>query len=360
MRGVFCAAAAALLVCSCDPVTSVPESAAKSSHSRWDREGDRVRDAKDIWISARELASRPMAGAAWERLKQQADSPAGIPNLKDQNQMNNVHVLAKALVFARTGETRYRDEVRTQCMAAIGTEVGGRTLALGRELAAYVIAADLVGLDAGEDKVFRTWLQACLRENLQGKTLQSTHEERPNNWGTHAGASRAAIAVYLGDRAELARTARVFRGWLGDRSAYRGFAYGDLSWQHSVQRPVGINRKGASKLGYSIDGVLPDDQRRAGLFVWPPPQENYVYEALQGALVQAVILSRAGYDDVWNWSDRALLRAYRWLYDVADYPATGDDEWQLPLVDRFYHTSFWNRTRVTPGKNMGWTDWTHG
>ena len=32
-------------------------------------------------------------------------------------------------------------------------------------------------------------------------TLVSTHENRPNNWGTHAGAARAAVARYLGDSA---------------------------------------------------------------------------------------------------------------------------------------------------------------
>ena len=76
------------------------------------------------------------------------------------------------------------------------------------------------------------------------------------------------------------------------------------------------------------DGVLPDDQRRSGVFRWPPSHENYVYEALQGALVQAVILQRAGYD-AFNWQDKALLRAFRWLRDVTEYPATGDDTWAL-------------------------------
>lgn len=359
VRQVILAATTMLLFCACDSVTGVVGTAPESAVTKVGAREDLVMAQRDIWISRRALMARPVSGAAWERLKQQADAAAGVPNLKDQNQMNNVYVLAKALVYARTGQTRYRDEVRAQCMAAIGTEVGGRTLALGRELAAYVIAAGLVGLEPEEDDVFRNWLRTCLSENLDGQTLRSTHEKRPNNWGTHAGASRAAIAVYLGDRAELARTAKVFRGWLGDRSAYAGFSYGNLSWQSDEARPVGINPLGASKLGHSVDGVLPDDQRRAGDFLWPAPKENYVYEALQGAVVEAVILSNAGYD-VWNWSDRALLRAYGWLYAVADYPAEGDDTWQAPLIDHFYRTSLWNGSRVSPGKNMGWTDWTHG
>lgn len=311
-----------------------------------------------IWISRDEIMQQPMSGSSWTRLKSVADQDAGIPNLSDQEQYNNVAVMAKALVYVRTGEARYRTEVRSQCMLAIGTEAGGRTLAFGRELAAYVIAADLVGLEPDEDLAFRAWLRNALGEVLDGRTLVSTHEERPNNWGTHAGGSRAAVAAYLGDQQELARVAQVFKGWLGDWNAYHGFSYGDLSWQADPGHPVGINPTGTTRDGHSIDGVLPDDQRRSGGFIWPPPLENYVYEALQGALLQAVILHRAGYD-VWNWQDRALLRAYQWLYTQANFAATGDDTWQMPLVDYYYGTHYWDGGVTSPGKNVGWTDWTH-
>ena len=104
---------------------------------------------------------------------------------------------------------------------------------------------------------------------------------RPSNWGAHAGASRAAIAVYLGDRVELEKTARVLKGYLGDRSSYAEFRYRkDVSWQCDQTSPVGLNPAGCTKHGRSIDRVLPDDQRRAGGFRWPPPKENYVYGAL--------------------------------------------------------------------------------
>lgn len=323
-----------------------------------------------IWISPDELMTLPVKGESWERLKTQAAKPAGSPNLSDKNQKNNVYVFGKALVYARCSLTpshpqchdlnltSLRNEVINQVMATIGTEKGGRTLALGRELAAYVIAADLVGLPPERERIFRNWLQDVRVTTLHKRTLVSTHEDRPNNWGTHAGASRAAIAVYLGDTADLERTAQVLQGFLGDRSAYSGFKYGSLWWQCNPKKPVGINPKGCTKDGHSIDGVLPDDQRRGGRFSWPPPQENYVYEALQGALVQAVILQRAGYNP-FHWADKALLRAYRWLHDEAAYPPTGDDTWQLPLVDYFYGTNFWDGTLTRHGKNMGWTDWTH-
>lgn len=311
-----------------------------------------------IWISAAELAGRPTQGAAWDRVREYAALSAAAPLIADQDDTTDARILAKALVYARTGQASLRLEVIESCMAAIGSEAGGRTLALGRNLAAYVIAADLVGLPAAEDQRFRSWLQTVRTTVFDGLTLVSTHELRPNNWGTHAGASRAAIAAYLGDRAELDRVAKVFHGWLGDRGSYAGFDYGDLAWQQDATRPVGVNPAGAVRNGHSIDGVLPDDQRRSGAFAWPPPKENYVYEALQGAIVQAVILSRAGYD-VFAWNDGALLRAYRWLNDEASYPAEGEDRWQMHLVNHFYGTTFPAAVPTTPGKNVAFTDWTH-
>jgi hypothetical protein len=312
---------------------------------------------RGIWISDAELAKLPTTGPAWTAMKAEADEATGTPDVSDQEDPVNVRVMAKALVYGKTREERYRADVVNACMAAIDTERGGRTLALGRELVAYVIAADIVGMPADKDVTFKAWLRRTLTETLEDKTLVSTHEVRPNNWGTVAGASRIAVARYLGDTAELERAALVFRGWLGDRAAYSGFKYGELDWQADPSRPVAINPKGATKDGRNIDGVLPDDQRRAGGFTWPPQKENYVYSALQGALPQAIMLHRAGYD-VWNWSDKALLRSFQWLHQQASFPAEGDDEWQPHVINRFYATSFPAPVPAEPGKNVGWTDWT--
>ncbi len=313
--------------------------------------------SKGIWVHPDELAELPTSGAAWEQLLATANSSIGSPDLSNQDDPTNVRVLAKALVFARTGQQTYRDQVIQACMAAIDTELGGRTLALARELAAYVIAADLVGLPSEEDTRFRSWLRRTLTEELSGRTLISTHEDRPNNWGTHAGASRAAVAAYLGDQAELDRTAQVFKGYLGDRQSYADFKYGELSWQADESKPVGINPKGAVKSGHSIDGVMPDDMRRGDSFTWPPGETGYPWEGLQGIVVQAEILYRAGYD-TWNWQDQAILRAVNFLYDVG-WKAEGDDEWSPWIIDYRYGTSFHESAPARTGKNMGWTDWTH-
>jgi hypothetical protein len=310
-----------------------------------------------------QLRSLPMSGSAWNSLKAAADKSCGTPNLEDQEDPVNVCVMAQALVYARTGTTSYADHVVTALHAIVNSgSYGGRALALGRELAAYVIAADLIDLDTYDpslDSSFRSKIKSLeTTVTTEAGTLIDCDENRPNNWGMHCGASRAAVAAYLGDTAQLARVAQVFKGWLGDRASYAGFTYGDLSWQYSSSAPLGINVKGATMSGHNVDGVLPDDERRSGGFTWPPPKENYVWEALQGAFAEAVILNRAGYD-VFNWQDKALLRAITWLHDQADFPATGDDTWIPHLVNHFYGTSFPAPTPSSPGKNVGWTDWTH-
>jgi hypothetical protein len=322
-----------------------------------------------IWISRAEIAALPTSGAAWENLMETASGSCGIVDLADPDQDNNVCVMAKALVYARTGDATYARDVLVAIQEIVNAPTyDGLPLALGRELAAYVIAADVIDLaayDPALDALFRTELTTLRTTYTSGAAanLIDCHERRPNNWGAHCGATRAAIAVYLGDTADLERTAQVFKGYLGDRSSYAGFDYGgpddDLSWQCDPSRPVGINPAACTRDGHVLDGALADDQRRAGSYSWPPPKENYVWEALQGDLVQAVILERAGYP-AFEWEERALLRAARWLHDQAQFPAEGDDTWQPHVLNHYYGTYFPAPTPARMGKNVGWTDWTHG
>ena len=314
---------------------------------------------KGLWLSSAEIQALPMAGSAWGKVKAAADGSLGTANVQDQDSKHDTLTLAVALVYQRTGIQAYRDKAAAAIQAAIGTERGGRTLALARNLPSYVIAADLINLpQLPGGAAFQAWLVSLRTEVLSdGKTLAGMREQRPNNWGTHGGAAVAALSLYLGDTTGLAREATVFKGWLGDRTAYAGFKYGDMSWQAFPKAPVGINPVGSTIFGHPVDGVLPDDQRRAGGFTWPPRKENYVWEALQGATVEAQLLARAGYP-AWQWSDRAIVRAFTWLYTVCVYPPSGDDAWQPWLVDKATGSSF-PKTAASQGKNMGWTDWTH-
>jgi hypothetical protein len=105
-------------------------------------------------------------------------------------------------------------------------------LGLGRELAAYVIAADIIDLKNTNpqlDTAFRQKLQFLRTVPVPGgpDNLLECSNERPNNWGTHCTASRLVVAIYLNDQSDFHQAATVFKGWLGDRSAYAGFEYGN-------------------------------------------------------------------------------------------------------------------------------------
>lgn len=315
-----------------------------------------------IWLSSAEIASLPTTGDAWSQLLSAANGANCTPDLSNQDDSCNAKVMAAGLAFARLHDDKYRTLVVAAISKVVSdqSENGGRTLALGRELAAYVIAADLVDLKTFAptlDGQFRTRIAALRTETLDSKTLVSCHEGRPNNWGTMCGASRAAVSAYLGDKADLLRTATVFRGYLGDRSAYASFAYGELSWQCNASAPVGVNPPGCTKSGQSIGGVLPDDMRRGGSFKWPPAATGYPWEGLQGAVTQAEILHRAGFP-AWQWSDRAVCRAVQFLYTIGWQPS-GDDMWQIPLVNARCGTTFATSGLGTPGKIAGWTFWSH-
>jgi hypothetical protein len=340
-----------------------------------------------IWISEEELLRLPTSGEAWERMKDTADGRMRPRKIADKDSNHDVKTLAVALVYARTGDSHYRRRAADAIASAIGTEEGGRTLALGRNLLSYVIAADLIDLrelDPVREAEFRSWLRAVRRaplgsETVDDQTLIGTHERSPSNWGGMAGATRVAIAAYLGEDAEMARVARVMKGWLGDRSAYRGipgpkfgpkdvgkghrFGGGenDLSWHADPSRPRGVNPKGARKEGHSIDGALPDDMRRGGRFKWPPEYTQYAREALSGYVALAELLYRQGYD-VYDWQQKALLRAARFLFRLEQqFP---EEDWWEPgtpvywIINYRYGTSFPVRGSGF-GRNVGWTDWTH-
>ena len=330
--------------------------------------GEAEAETQGVWTSAEELAGKPMAGPAWNRLKAHADRDPGQADLSNINHAHNTDTLAIALVYARTGEASYRERAIREIMEIRGTEDGGKLLGPARNIAAYVMAADLVGLPPDEDAIFRDWLRAIRHKDISGKNLYATHQTRTWNWATASGATLAAIAVYLGEDEEVARIATIFRGWLGDRASHPFSDPSDLELARSwlcTDWIVGINPTGCEKDGHNLDGVLPMDQQRCGDFSWPPCKTDYAYTGLAGANIQAEILFRAGYD-TWQWEDRALLRAYAWLQETifADGtnhpPEGGSKEWHPWLINARYGTHYPAQELPGADKSIAWLEWTHG
>ena len=333
--------------------------------------------APHLWITADQVVALPRTGESWAEVERWAARSNDIV-LGDRDENGDVALLAATYKALAEDDQLQLAALRANILGVPGTELitpddttigpddeggNGESLALARNLPSLLIAARLV--DLGEADIgFRAWLADLLSRRIgtQQRSLISTHEDRANNWGTHAGAARIAAALYLNDTTQLETAAAVFRGWLGERESYTGFNFGeDRSWHANPLDPIGINPRGATLGGHPVGGVLPDDQRQAGSFTWPPIRSDRAWEAMQGAVLQAQLLADNGFS-AWEWGDRALLRAAQWLLEEAGQPPTGDDLWILPLLDHAYGTRFSRNIDLSagrPGKNIGFTALTH-
>jgi hypothetical protein len=312
--------------------------------------------------SPAELAVLPTSGSAWTYLKGVADGDLGLADLTDQNNKHDVRTLAVAFVANRLNSDAYRAKARAAILGAMGTErVGANNsiLALGRQLGAYVLAADLIGLSGTDDARFRAWLSDIRTRVLGGHgrytSLKGTCEDSPHNWGTFACASLIAANLYLGDDAAVARSWAVFRGLTGDRLAYAGFE--NLSTDVWACPGVPFTPDNAG---------CPGDPVRYGAFVkdvtrgTDPPLAtgsglSYTLEILQGVALQAELLARAGHPDAWN----RLRPAFDWARrnGVLDLSSVG------------YHVTWWANERLgwnaatrpaAMGRVFGFTDWLYG
>jgi hypothetical protein len=328
-----------------------------------------------ILMSRSALMSRPITGVRWANLKAVADGSLGTPNLCDQHSKHHLRTFAAALVYARTGSAAHGTKARAGVLAAIRTLRPGcdnATLALGRQLMAYVLAADFANLSGTGDATFRSWLTTIRRRFVGGHgvwtSLYRTHVLSAANWGAYAGASRIAASLYLGDRADVRAAHYVTRGFLGYRSA---FVFRDkldsaaLSWACYPTRWTPVNpacRRG----GINVDGAVIADISRGGARRWPPGSTGIQYqlESIQGLGLQVELLYQNGYRYAWLWSNKALKRMANVVTRSKAAGGTGWNETlsarQMPwLLNRRLGMSLPRRYSLM-GRAIGFTDWLWG
>lgn len=319
-------------------------------------------DRKFITVDGAALRELPTSGAAWDSLVRTADGDLGSPDLSDPDSTNAGRTLAAALVFARTGQQSYRDEVVRQ-LHGVSDETlsGAKVLSVARQIGGYAIAADLVG---HRDPAFVAFLSDIRTRDIGGHprwyALDQTSEDTASNWGAWALASRITVDAYLGDTQDLARAAAVFRGFLGDRSAYSGFRPTnefDETWVcGATSQWVPVN---PADCGGRAGAFVEDISRSSAAY---PHVDDvglmYSWETLGGASLSAKVLSRHGYPDVYQWSDRALLRAARFLHRNGGYaPDHGANQHIVWMVNKAYGATLAPVRPAHFGRQYGYTDW---
>lgn len=287
-----------------------------------------------------------MSGPAWTRMVARANQTGSL-NMSDVSPTNNDLLLAKAFVSARTNNPAMRQQVIDMIAAARSTTGSARSLEIGRNAAPLVIAASVIGYHGADD-----WFLSLRDTNWpeQG-SLKACQQNRPNNWGGACGYSRVAIDLHVGDSADLALARNIYLAWTCDPRGSNTFKWGDLSWQFDTKHLCGVNVRGASRSGVDLDGIQPDDQRRARPF--PNFEcENYVWQMSGEALVESYLLNemRAG--------DDALARSYA-RYQRGGCTAAGDDRWQVPMANRLLGTTL-TSSGMQDGKSFAFSDWLFG
>ena len=326
-----------------------------------------------IWMPQAELAALPTSGDAWQRLRIQAETGAGEPvDVSCQDSKHAAATSAVALVAARLDDASLRRRARDAISAVVGTEGGSscghgdrnRVLGVARNLAAYVIAADLIDLrtlDPGLDSTFRSWI-ATLRSEPPSPghpdlTLARLDATDPGNWAGYAGASRVAISQYLGDTADVMVSAEAFRHFVSDGTGFEYREAWDMSWACDPARPTPINPP-CRRDGHELGGIVTADMRRGDGYRWPPAYTQYPRETIVGRAIQAELLARAGFPS-FEWGDRALLRAAERLAALDDL----DDDWFEPEINAYWlirhRLGGLHVAEPASGRGVAGVDWTH-
>ncbi len=311
---------------------------------------------KGVWISTSELLALPMSGSAWDKVTSAANGLSGKADLSDNNSDHDVDTLAAAYVAVRTNDSAMRAKT-IKNIETVYTSGYARVLEMSRNIQAYVIAADVIGSDGWDSDRFKKFVRALATKPLSGHSgggnMLETAELSGNNWGCHSRAAISLIALYTQDSDLLAKVVPAQRAFLSGEGGRLKFT--STNWHTGVK--AGINAPGSSISGHNVDGVIPEDQRRTGSFSWPAPKGSYPWEALQGTLVAGIVLHRSGWLP-FDTGSNAIVRAAKWLTVVNGNPASGDDTWQPWLLNKFGGAGL-SASSASPGKNMGFTDWTH-
>jgi hypothetical protein len=332
-----------------------------------------VHGYREMWQASATMAALPESGAPWSDLVAVANRTPEPVCIVGQASDHNVVALANALVFAGNGLDTRRDKARDLIGQAIGkhnqtptgcTNTGGRALEAGRNIFAYILAADIINLpqyDSTMGTNFSNWLNTVesyqFPNSPRSGTLRDTFEHRPDNWGSHAGSTQLAIDVWQGDSTGWHRINQVFNRFTGNRGVPHPaaeFDFGDGQvWSTTPTELRGINLPGTVNSvnadGFIIRDVARGEPLGAKQSTTCPVVTNYFAGGFGGYLQILQILERlhdsgnltgtyAGDPETYTFSamNRAAEALERLDNNCNEAWWETNDLWQQSLVNYIY------------------------
>lgn len=324
-----------------------------------------------IWTSAENLYGKSESCPAFTVLLVEAQKDTASPCIHNPEDPTPNRVLAKAIAYAKTGNPAYRQQVEqtlntlvsmgyTGCNGNPAYEGGKKiTLSWARNLAGYVMAADLIGYQSA---AFNTYL-TDVSQNWVGeetyatgpKTMKQMFEARQDSWSKWAAASLSAVYRYLGNNAEMANLRQHLLAKLYGPVPATVTEYGQTDWYLASPAvvpdipeimPVGAAKTCPQNLGQvplfqvDLNGLQPQEMKIGGACAFNPVYTNSPWDGIEGLVVAGRIFERAGIP-IWQEGNKGLMRAGGALEERLGaqsdvWQASNDEAWALVFLDAAY------------------------
>ena len=336
-------------------------------------------------ITEAQLMALPTSGDPYLFMKSYADATFPGVDLCNQDNFNAVYTFAAALMYARTGQTSYRDKVVAQLNVIANKTPSdiindpynptNHVLAVSRQVAGYVISADLVGYRDPGFVDFVDWIRYTnIGTHARWQSLEGCVKNACANWSAWCMASLTACNVYLGDTAKLTELNYLMTAiTTGSRAAYAS-ACGSPEWGDWFQKTADWDASychdsvnwftiNPASAGAKSGIIVEDLSRETGAYPnieVDGPGLSYSWETMGGWMLAARIFYYAGYTDIYSRGDQAFLRAAQFLYNLnlhggypPEYEACQHTPWMVYKAYGQLQPSFTS----SRGRQYGFADW---
>jgi hypothetical protein len=321
-----------------------------------------------VWIDPSNVTSYPNFGTPWTAINNRANATWGTADVSNQDSTHSRMVLAGAYVGMRNSNATMITKATNGLTAMIGTEAPARWLAIGRNLGAAIIAADVLNIRSGPIYNWLASFTTMVLENNNNSSILETIDETAwlsaSNADAQVGFVYTALGAYLQDRDILDWNYRALRRYAGDRTSTWTMTSNNNSWQEIPADPVAIQNLGAlATNGANIDGVVSNDMSRSNAVATNTPvytsDSLYPWVGLNGSVFAALVLHRQGYP-TFSLEDEAFRRAFDYLHNLGglwyDGTEKPDVKW---ILNQAYGLNYDVVSPVDRVALVGYTDWSH-